>query len=271
KIDTANLFVPLPDDPDLSRGLDEIHGLGHEQQLARYAPGPAAGLRVEGTMAVAHQIVMHSHPRGGPRLQIGILGIGQALTHGLAVGAQAPRARIGAHWRDLPRNRLEVEEGSGLPPEIGGHEVRNGAFLRSRADARRNRSEQHRAAQRSHFEHRTLLRCGAQEPACRCPGAMAARAHAYHNGTCPASVARARRRQPRMPHGIAAEDTRAAGSDGETSRPKVLDRLGPRAGRRTGTEFLVRYEMLCDAVTQLIGAGGALPPNCYLFGCRRAN
>src|SRR5207244_7723601 len=58
EIDAAHLLVPLPDDPDLLGGLDEINRLGHEEQLGRTAPGPAAGLRVEGAMAAAHQIVV---------------------------------------------------------------------------------------------------------------------------------------------------------------------------------------------------------------------
>src|SRR5882762_1020608 len=61
EIDPAHLLVPLPDDPDLLRRLNEVDGLGDEEQLARTAPRPAAGLRVEGAVAVAHQVVMHSH------------------------------------------------------------------------------------------------------------------------------------------------------------------------------------------------------------------
>src|SRR6266849_5118376 len=44
EIDAADLLVPLPDDPDLLRRLNEINGLGNEKQLARTAPRPAAGL-----------------------------------------------------------------------------------------------------------------------------------------------------------------------------------------------------------------------------------
>src|SRR6267154_2993776 len=58
EIDAAHLLVPLPDDPDLLRRLNEVNGLGNEEQLARTAPRPAAGLRVEGAVAAAHQIVV---------------------------------------------------------------------------------------------------------------------------------------------------------------------------------------------------------------------
>src|SRR5262249_55782691 len=79
EIDATHLLVSLPHHPDLLRPLDEIKRLRHEQQLAWDAARPAARLGVESAMAIAHQVIVHSHLRGGPRLQVGVLGIGQPL------------------------------------------------------------------------------------------------------------------------------------------------------------------------------------------------
>ena len=159
EIDAAHLLVPLPDDPDLLRRLDEIDGLRHEQQLARNAAGPAAGLGAEGAVAVAHHVIVHAHLRGRPWLEIGVVGIGHPLGAELAVAGAALRVRIGSHRCDLPRDRPEVEAGGWLPagagPGPGGHQLGNGALLRfgSRGDPHRQRSDQRRAAQQSQFEH----------------------------------------------------------------------------------------------------------------------
>ena len=152
KIDAAHPLVPLPDDPDLLRGLDEIDGLGHEQQLTWDAPRPAAGLGGEGSVAAAHQIVMHPHLRGRPRLQIGVPGIGHALDPLLD-----PRSRIACHGCDLALDGPEIKAGVELPAEVGGHKLRNGAFLRSspRNDTHCDQGDQRRTAKQRHFEHRT--------------------------------------------------------------------------------------------------------------------
>jgi hypothetical protein len=39
-----------------------------------------------------------------------------------------------SHGRDLSRDWPKVEAGIGLPTELGGHEVRNGGFLRGGSD-----------------------------------------------------------------------------------------------------------------------------------------
>src|SRR5580704_7697764 len=72
EINPAHLMVAFPDHPDLVRCLDEIEGL-KERQLTRCAAGPAARLRREGTMAVLHQVVVHSYLGGCPEREIRIL------------------------------------------------------------------------------------------------------------------------------------------------------------------------------------------------------
>jgi hypothetical protein len=102
---------------------------------------------------------MHSHLCGGPRLQIGILGIGQALDGKLTIPISAPPVWIGSHGRDLSRDWPKVEAGIGLSTEVGGHEVRNGGFLRcgSHGHTHHNRGDECRTAQQRHLPFQPLV------------------------------------------------------------------------------------------------------------------
>src|SRR5438552_2142275 len=140
-------MVPLPEDPHLLRRLDEIERLGREEQLA-WTTRPTAGHRAEGALAATHQFIVHSHLCGRPGLQIGILGIGQALDVPRAGAAWALPAWIGCRFgrliveivrrqanpsppiwvrspdgRRLPLNRQPVEATAEQPAEICGGEV----------------------------------------------------------------------------------------------------------------------------------------------------
>src|SRR5438874_2025390 len=136
------MMVALPDDTDLLRCLDEKNGLGREQQLARNAPRPTAGLGHEGAVPVAYQIVVHPHLSRRPTLEIGVFGIGQTLLRLPRIGPT--KCRVGPHGSYLPRNWPEVYASVEQPAEIGGHEVWNGAFLRSgsRSDTHRDSGDQ---------------------------------------------------------------------------------------------------------------------------------
>src|SRR5262245_55620557 len=72
KIDAAHMMVALPDDPNLLWRLDEIDGLGNEQQLVRHASWPAARLGHEGAVAGFHFGIASPHPLGRPGHEIGV-------------------------------------------------------------------------------------------------------------------------------------------------------------------------------------------------------
>src|SRR5262249_10432984 len=112
-------MVAFPDHPHLIRCLDEIEGL-QEHHLTRCAAWPAARLRREGTMAVLHQVVVHSYLGGCPDREIRILVIRQALYAGQD-WSESGRC-------DLSLDRLEGEAKAMLPAEIGGGQVWNGGF-----------------------------------------------------------------------------------------------------------------------------------------------
>src|SRR5262252_6285108 len=120
-MDAAHEMIALPDHPHFVRRLHEIDGLGDEQKLSRNAARPAARLRREGPMAVPHEIVLHLYAIGGPRREIGIVGVGQAF--GAWFGWRA------SDRRNFSWEAHKIQSARRLPAVIRGREIRNGGAL----------------------------------------------------------------------------------------------------------------------------------------------
>ena len=62
QIDATHEMIPLPENPNLLRRLNEIDGLGREEHLG-WTARPTAGHRAEGAAAVLHQFIVRRQPR----------------------------------------------------------------------------------------------------------------------------------------------------------------------------------------------------------------
>src|SRR5262249_35162251 len=105
-------MIPLPENPDLLRRLNEIDGLGREEHLGWTA-------RPKGAAAVLHQFIVHSHLGSSPGLQIGVFGIGNPFDDPRTSAVWTPSAWTGCRFRRLIVEIIRRQTNSPAPIWIG--------------------------------------------------------------------------------------------------------------------------------------------------------
>jgi hypothetical protein len=117
KKDPAHEVVPLPQNPNLLRRLDEIERLGIEQQLGR-PTRPASGHRAERPAALTDQFIMRAHLRSSPVRQIRVFDIRETLDIPWTYAARPLPTRIGCSFGRLMVEIASRESDAATPVRI---------------------------------------------------------------------------------------------------------------------------------------------------------